>query len=158
MIQSLEFIRSSLNSLDVAAEFECARGLSDDDDESWWWWWTVMMMMTVVMMMMMVMNRDDDDLTPEFKWARSLSFVTDNLLLWYANLLNMETINKFQMPANCFELWNLTQRKVKYLMISAHTWERMWKAFKCHLLRQLMSVKKSVVISKKSNTKTCPNI
>ena len=34
MIQSLEFIRSSLNSLDVAAEFECARGLSDDDDES----------------------------------------------------------------------------------------------------------------------------
>ena len=28
IIQSLEFIRSSLNSLDVAAEFECARGLS----------------------------------------------------------------------------------------------------------------------------------
>ena len=26
-LQSLEFIRSSLNSLDVAAEFECARGL-----------------------------------------------------------------------------------------------------------------------------------
>ena len=26
LLQSLEFIRSSLNSLDVAAEFECARG------------------------------------------------------------------------------------------------------------------------------------
>ena len=29
--QSLEFIRSSLNSLDVAAEFECARGFFDYD-------------------------------------------------------------------------------------------------------------------------------
>ena len=29
--QSLEFIRSSLNSLDVAAEFECARGSFDYD-------------------------------------------------------------------------------------------------------------------------------
>ena len=29
--QSLEFIRSSLNSLDVAAEFECARGFLDYD-------------------------------------------------------------------------------------------------------------------------------
>ena len=69
IIQSLEFIRSSLNSLDVAAEFECARGLSDDDiggddddedDDD---------------------DDDDDDLSPEFKGARSRSFVTDNLLL-----------------------------------------------------------------------------
>ena len=50
IIQSLEFIRSSLNSLDVAAEFECARGLS------LLMFMTMMMMMVIMFVMVMMIN------------------------------------------------------------------------------------------------------